>query len=102
MDFIICAFLSYRNGLLAKRKGQNIVVWVLITVVAFFLAYVIGAFIVVALFYKGPFEQAALQAFMLENPLRVLTFMFAGIGGYMLIRRLLEKMPELPDRKNDM
>ncbi|RYD57152.1 MAG: hypothetical protein EOP56_10150 [Sphingobacteriales bacterium] len=101
MDFILCALLSYNNGQLARRKGQNVVVWVLITIVAFFLAYVIGAMVLVALFYDGPFTQDALQQFMTANPLRLLTYVFTGIGGYMLIRYLLERMPDMP-RKNDM
>lgn len=96
MGLIFCVYLSFRNALLAKRKGQNTVVWVLITVVAFFLASAIGVAIVLALFYRGPLEPQALQDFWVDDPLRDITSVFAGIGGYMLMKYLLDRMPDKP------
>jgi hypothetical protein len=100
MGLIFCVYLSFRNALLAKRKGQNTVVWVLITAVAFFLASAIGVAIVLALFYQGPLEAKALQSFWLDDPLREITSVFAGIGGYLLIRYLLDRMPDRPAGNN--
>lgn len=95
MDFIFCIFLSYRNGVLAKRKGQNVAVWVLITFVAYFLAYIIGTLLITALFFRGPFTQDALLDFMSANPVRLLSFSLAGVGGYLLIHYILERMPDM-------
>lgn len=88
-------FCSYRNAQLAKRKGQNTVIWVIITLVAFFISYMIGFMLMVTMFYHGPLEQNALIAFMLDHPLLVVTIMFFGLGGYLLIRYILEKMPDV-------
>lgn len=88
-------FCSYRNAQLAKRKGQNTVIWVIITLVAFFISYLIGFMLMVGMFYRGPLEQNALIAFMLDHPLLVVTIMFFGLGGYLLIRYILERMPDV-------
>jgi hypothetical protein len=82
--------------MLARRKGQNTFVWVLITAVCFFLGTAIGVAIVLALFYRGPITMEALQAFWLDDPRREITGVFAGIGGYLLIKYLLDKMPDKP------
>lgn len=87
-------FCSYRNAQLAKRKGQNTVIWVIITLVAFFISYMIGFMLMVGMFYRGPLEQNALITFMIDHPLLVVTIMFFGLGGYLLIRYILEKMPD--------
>ena len=94
MGLIFCVYLSYRNALLAKRKGRNTVAWVLITLLAFFIGSAIGVAIVLSLFYNGPIDMEALQQFWLDNPLRELTSIFAGIGGYMLVKYFLDRMPD--------
>lgn len=101
---LICIFFAYRNGLLAKQKGQNTVVWVIISIVAFFIAYIAGTLLMVALFYRGPIDPSARQAlesFLTGNPIRVLSLMMSGIGGYLLIHYILSRMPDVPNSGND-
>ena len=94
-ELLLSIFCSYRNAQLAKRKGQNSVVWVVITLAAFFVAYAIGAGIMVGALYKGPIEKTAMMAFLESHPLLVVTIMFFGLGGYMLVRYILERMPDV-------
>lgn len=92
-ELLLAIFCSYKNAQIAKRKAQNTVVWVIITIVAYFVCYTIGAGILVALMYKGPLEQVAMTKYLLDHPLMVVTFMFFGLGGYLLVRYILERMP---------
>ena len=78
--------------MLAKEKGQNTIVWVIITIAAFFMAYIIGGLLAVLLFYRGPMEQAALEQFLSGEPLRVFFISVSGVGGYLLVRYILERM----------
>lgn len=93
-EILLGIFCAYRNALLAKQKGQNTVVWVLITLAAFLVAYMIGAVALVSVLYKGPYEQTAMMEYLQTHPLLVTTVMFFGLGGYLLIRYILEKMPD--------
>lgn len=92
-ELLLCGFLSYRNAQLAKLKGQNTVVWVILTIVAYLIAYIIGAVLLVMMLFKGPWTPEGMTAFLMEKPLLMITFMFFGIGGYLLIRSILERMP---------
>jgi hypothetical protein len=91
---LLVVFLAYKNNLLAKRKGQNSIVWVFITILAFFIGEIIGGMIMLLLFYKGEYTIEGLQAFM-TNPVRMLILPAAGMGGYLLIRYILERMPDV-------
>lgn len=93
-DFLLSVFCAYRNAILAKRKGQNVVVWVIITIVAFFLAYSIGGGILMMVLYKGPLSPEALSEFILTRPVLGITILFFGLGGYLLTRYILERMPD--------
>lgn len=94
-ELLLAVFCSYRNAQLAKRKGQNTVVWVLITMFAFFISYFIGSIVMVSVFYRGALTSEALMSFLMERPLIVVTIMFFGLGGYLLVRYILEKMPDV-------
>jgi DMSO reductase anchor subunit len=91
-EFLLSIFCAYRNGQLAKQKGQNTVVWGLITIVAFFITYSIGGAILIAILYKGPLQPEAITEFILARPVLSITIMFFGLGGYLLTRYILEKM----------
>lgn len=93
-EMLLAIFCAYQNAQIAKRKAQNTVVWVIITIVSYFVFYTIGAGILVALKYNGPLEQTAMTKFLLDHPLMVITFMFFGLGGYLLVRYILERMPD--------
>ena len=91
-ELLLSIFCAYRNALLAKRKGQNVIVWAIITIVAFFLAYSIAGGILIAIMYRGPLDQAALSEYILSRPVLSITLMFFGMGGYLLTRYILERM----------
>lgn len=93
-ELLLSIFFAYRNAMLAKTKGQNTVVWVIITIVTFFLAYGIGGGILISILYKGPLERDTLISFLLNSPILLITILFFGVGGYLLIRYILEKMPD--------
>lgn len=94
-ELLLSIFCSYRNAQLAKRKGQNTIIWVIITMVAFFLSYFVGFMLMILIFYKGALEQTAILAFMFDRPLIVVTIMFFALGGYLLVRYILERMPDV-------
>jgi hypothetical protein len=104
-DIFFLAYFSYRNGLRARVKGYNKWVWGFITGVSYLLAELIGALIVVFYFCRNVINfdalgdpaynktaTLAIQQALGDNPLRVLTISMFGIGGYLLIRYLLERM----------
>ncbi len=96
MEFLLlCALFSYRNARIAKRKGQNIFVWCIITAAALFIGMMIGMMVVYGLFYKGPMEPMAIAEFMTKNLLRVLTIYAFGGGGCLLVGYILERMPDI-------
>lgn len=61
----------------------------------------IGAFVLVLLSYKGEYTISDMQAFM-ETPVRSLIILFSGAGGYLLIRYILERMPDADQRNNNV
>mgnify|MGYP001473011198 CR=1 FL=1 len=91
-ELLLSIFCAYRNAILAKQKGQNTIVWGIITVVAFFITYSIGGGILVTIMYKGPMQPEAISEYILSKPVLGVTLMFFGLGGYLLTRYILEKM----------
>ncbi len=93
-ELLLSIFCAYRNALVAKQKGQNTIVWGIITVVAFFITYSVGGAILIAILYKGPMQPEALSEYILSKPVLSITLMFFGLGGYLLTRYILEKMKD--------
>ena len=106
--FFIIA-LCYNNAERAKRKGLNPLAYGVLTGVLFFAFEVLGVFLVIALFspdlLKIPvtaandpaFKQAfteKLTQFFEGNYLRELTIELFAIGGYLLVRYIIEQRPE--------
>jgi hypothetical protein len=100
MDIFLVVFLAWRNSLRARLKGQNSAVWVLITIFTYYFFEVIGFFAVFAFFYKGQPTPEGVMSFVKNLPTSTVVFiMVCGIGGYLLIRYILERMTnkiELP------
>jgi len=94
MDILLSIFCSWHNGRLAKQKGQKVSKWFLLTLLAFFLSYTVGGVMLVGIMYKGVYTTGAIVAYLQGNPLIVVTIMFFGVGGYLLVRRSLERMPD--------
>ncbi len=113
-------FLAYRNGQLAKFKEKSVGLYALLTVFLFFAFEVVGGVLVVLFFCRGEINMALAndpankqllmqqmtQAFI-DNPLRPFTIEIFGFGGYLLVRYILEsvpdkkkKLPFWPDNEN--
>lgn len=95
----LIVYLSYQNAQLAKQKGKNTIGWVIVTVVAMFMAGIVGAMLMM-IGYRGEVTQGAVNAFMLQHPVKVITIQFMTLGGYLLIRYFLEKMPDIKKKKD--
>lgn len=108
-EIVLLGFLAYRNSLLAKVKGQNPVLWAFVTVAAFLVFMVIGGMFVIFTFCKDainlnqissfdPKQREAasqqLQQVLSANPLHMITIELFAIGGYLLIRYILDKKPD--------
>ena len=109
---ILVIYLCYKNWTRAKLKEQNPLVWALITGVCVFIGEVIGMAIVMTYFCRDVVDisklqkisnlsdpaykaatQALAQAFA-DNPLHSLTVEAFGVGGYLLIRYILNNKPD--------
>lgn len=108
-EIILLAYLAYRNSVRAKLKGKNPVLWGLVTVVAYFTTLMIGGFVVIFNFCKDVVDlkqlssmdiatrEAASQQLvraLAANPLHVLTIELFGIGGFLLVRYILDRTPD--------
>src|SRR4051794_31551018 len=108
MEIILLAYLSYRNGLRARLKGLNGFVWTGYTALAFIVALIIGYGIVISYFCGNVINLAQLSGLdqknriamsqklaevIAANPLNEPTIIAFGIGGYLLIRFILEQKP---------
>ena len=99
-------FLAYRNAVLAKAKGKNALLFGILTVISLIFSFVFGL-LVVLLFCKNEisFQLAAdpknqqllieqMTNAMLRSPVRQLTYVLIGFGGYLLVRYFLDRIPE--------
>ena len=108
-DLILLGFLSYKNGIKAKVKGQNAIAWGLATTAAYIVCMLIGFFVVVYNFCKDEINlsqlssldvkarEAAAQRLMQvfeANQLHLITIELFGVGGYLIVRYILDRMPD--------
>jgi heme A synthase len=105
MPLLLLIYLIYRNVVRAKLKGQHPFLWAVLTFVSFLGAMTIGAVVVFSYFTKSAMtmeqfsaldfktRQAVWGQLIDSNPLNTLTIMMFGIGGYLLIRYLLDRKP---------
>ncbi len=108
-DLILLVYLAYKNSVRAKLKAQNATAWAFITAVAFLLTYFAGYIFVVVFFCRDVVKfdqlngadyktrqavaQQLIQAFA-ANPLHLITVELFGLGGYLIIRYILDRMPD--------
>jgi hypothetical protein len=107
-EIILLAYLSFRNSVRARVKGLNGWVWGAVTVVSFLSALCIGCLIVVFNFCADSVNVNDLSSTNVQvrarvtqqlvevlnaNPLHVLTIELFGIGGYLLVRYILDRKP---------
>ena len=108
-DIILIGYLAYRNGVKAKNKGQHAIAWGIATAVAYILFMLVGFFFVILNFCKDSInleqlslmdkkaQQAAAQQLIqifAANPLHTITIELFGIGGFLLIRYILDRKPD--------
>lgn len=101
MDFLLWIFLCYNNAQLAKRKGQNVAIWVVLTLIFAFLGYFLAALFMYGVFYRGPLDPVALADFFKASISRMLVLTGGGIGGYLLARYILERMQDVQRREGE-
>jgi len=105
---VLVGYLSYRNGLRARLKGQNPFMWGIITFAAFLAMMVLGMLIVIVYFCRDlinlnqlsstdPKSIAATQQQIMQvfdaNPLHYITVVLFGVGGYLFVRYILDRKP---------
>ena len=109
ISLILLIYLCYRNGVRAKVKGQHAILWGLATAAAYVFFMMIGLYFVVFNFCKDSinFEQMSLMdkkaqqaaaqqliQIISANPLHIITIELFGIGGYLLVRYILDRKPD--------
>ncbi len=107
-EIILLAYLSFRNSVRARVKGLNPWLWAGITILSFLAAFMVGSMIVIFNFCSDTVNLQLLSSMdpkdkelvtrqlidtLNNNPLRMFTIELFGIGGYLLIRYILEKKP---------
>lgn len=111
-EIILLLYLSARNSARAKRKGLNGITWALITAALFVVTLIIGTFVVVFGFCADKINLQALSTTDLkvraaltqqlvqvlnDNPLHLITIELFGLGGYLLVRYILDRKPDLKE-----
>lgn len=93
IDLLLSLYFAWRNSVRARIKGQNGLVWGFITFMIFLAFEIIGFAISVFGFYHIAPTQTAVMEFALHAPWAASLFvLFCGIGGYLLIRFILDRM----------
>lgn len=87
LDLLILVFIVIHIGNKARRKGQNVFKWRLLTVVAWLAAEFFGLLIGVAIlgFSKEVFFNLMIIGLV------------SAFGGYLLVRYNLDKYPDIED-----
>ncbi|MDR3680147.1 MAG: hypothetical protein P4L41_09290 [Flavipsychrobacter sp.] len=110
--FFLIIYLGYRNGLIAKLKGKSPIVWVLITIASYLFFYILGVLaVLIILMNTGQIDLTSIQnaqdiaarnalserlmQVMGANPIHYITVQAFGLGGYLLVRYILERMPTI-------
>ena len=84
--------MVFPNVRLAARVGQNGILWGFISVVLFFVFYLVFGGTFVAITYKGDFTQTAMKSYAQSHPFAGVTMLLFGIGGILLTRYILERI----------
>jgi hypothetical protein len=108
-EIVLIGYLSYSNGVKAKRKGQTPILWGFITFVAYLITMIIGVVFVLVNFCKDvidlaqfssldPKAREAVTARLMQvfeaHPLHMITIEMFGVGGYLIIKYILDRMPD--------
>ena len=101
LEFILLSIIfCYRNSKLAISRGQNAVLWSILTVVAMFILMMVTLILYVFICYGGDiFDQKELASYFNESIFRVLTVYMLTAGGGLAIGYILEYMPIVNKKK---
>lgn len=94
LHFITVFLLTYMNSRLAQRKGQKHVLWAMVTLVAMFTGYTLFSVGLLIPYYPMLMEDPGAGVRILNDPLMQLILFFGSVGGYLVIRYVLERMPD--------
>ena len=109
LDFVIIGYLSYRNGLKAKVKGQSPWKWGIATFFATLFALFFGMYFVLATLCRDTINLAGYTNYSYKAslalaeqvnqvfttyPLRMVTYELIGFGGYLIVRYILDRKPD--------
>ena len=108
-EIFLLTTLAFNNSRKARNKGLNPLAWGLITVAAYLAALIIGGMFVIYNFCQDAINynqlsspDASVRALASQqvvkalsgNFLHMLTIELFGIGGFLLIRYILDKRPD--------
>lgn len=103
-------FLAFRNGMRARLKGLNGIGWGMLTIVMFTIGFFIGSLITFFAIFRDTLDMnrmekdkdaytkelmPQIQDAFVNNPIHSLTIFMCGLGGYLLVRYILEKKKPL-------
>ena len=101
LGILLAIVLGLSNGRLAAAKGQNRTLWIFLSALAFYmLAVFAAAFMLFAVYHSqllaDPFLIPEISKEFSENLswTQNLLLLAVGFGGYLLIRYILERMPD--------
>jgi hypothetical protein len=107
-EIILLVYLAFRNSVRAKTKGLSGWFWASMTIISFLSTLFIGCLVVVFNFCADAVNldqlsstdiavRTAASKQLVEvlnaNPLHVITIELFGLGGYLLVRYILDKKP---------
>lgn len=105
VEYFLLFYVSYKNSARAKLKGQNGILWAIITCIAFILIQAVGSAFVLIFYlkdrinfnlmatdmkYKDEVKIQLLQEFS-NNPWLSACFYGFGFGGYLVVRYILDQ-----------
>lgn len=109
-DLLIAILLGINNGARARIKGQRGGLWIFITVICMLIGEMIGGIIILIFFNNGAIDFNAASsgketmdelsrqiANLYGTPMHSILVLLCGFGGYLLIRYILERMPNKTD-----
>ncbi len=99
---LISIAFCYRNSRLAKSRGQNVILWSLITLIAMFIL-VVAVVLVYTYVYLlnngGIYTRKGLELYFNESIIRKLTVYAIAAGGGLIMGYILERMPVVNSKK---
>lgn len=96
LEILLLFFLCRKIGKIARERGLKPFRWQAYTVLAFFLMEGIGLNLALSWLEVGELKSMEqITQFMMQHPGVFLFSLFTAFGGYLLVRMILEKRPEV-------